>query len=244
MDPSPLWTTETAENGRVLIVTLDNPPDNSVTPEMLEGVGKALSALAADDGPDLAVLTGRGRVFSKGFDVGAIRAHEDPAAHRNSLLTCHDVLSRIAECPRPVIAAVNGHCFGAGLELAMACHLRLCAQKARLGLPELSRGLIPGLGGIHRLVALVGRAKALEWIAAGDLVTAEEAHGVGLVNRVLPRADFMSGVLSFAKAMLSVDQALIREVVRLTALAAVRGDQDSIVETIESVVRLSPPPAG
>lgn len=243
MDTSPLCTTETAEDGRVLVVTLDNPPENAVSPEMLQRLGEALDALAADGGPDVAVLTGRGPVFSKGFDLRVVHSHRDRAAHGSSLLVGNDVCSRLAESPKPVIAAVNGHCLGAGLELALACHFRLCAEGARLGLPELSRGLIPGLGGIHRLVRLLGRAKALELIALGDLVTAEEAHRIGLVNRVLPRTDFMSGVLSFAKAILSVDQVLIREVIRLTALATVKGDQDSVVETIESVLRLSPPPS-
>ena len=243
MDSSPLCTTETAENGRVLVVTLDNPPENAVSPEMLQRLGEALDALAADGGPDVAVLTGRGPVFSKGFDLRVVRAHRDRAAHGSSLLLGNDVCSRLAECPKPVIAAVNGPCLGAGLELALACHFRLCAEGARLGLPELSRGLIPGLGGIHRLVRLLGRAKALELIALGDLITAEEAHRIGLVNRVLPQADFMSGVLSFAKAILSVDQALIREAIRLTALATVKGDQDSVFETIETILRLSPPPS-
>jgi len=242
MNPSPPWTTETAENGRVLLVTLDNLPDNAVTPEMLGGLGTAMDALAADGGPDLAVITGSGRVFSKGFDVGAIRSHRTRGEHGSSLLLCNDACSRIVECPKPVIAAVNGHCFGAGLELALACDLRLCVEKARLGLPELSRGLIPGLGGVHRLVRLVGKAKALELIALGDLISAEEAHRVGLVNRVLPRPDFMQGVLSFARAMLAVDQSLIREVLRLAALATLRGDQDNVLDTVESVLRLSPTP--
>ncbi|MFQ5790505.1 MAG: enoyl-CoA hydratase/isomerase family protein [Acidobacteriota bacterium] len=241
MDTSPLCTTETTENGRVLVIALDNPPDNAVTPKMLEGVGRALDALAADRGPDLAVLTARGQVFSKGFDVGVIHSHGDRCSHRSSLLLSNDVCSRLAQSPKPTIVAINGHCFGAGLELALACHFRLCAEKARLGLPELSRGLIPGLGGVHHLVRLVGRAKALEFIAVGDLITAEEAHRVGLVNRVLPRAGFIENVLSFARAILSVDQALIRELIRLTAVATVEGHQDSVIETIESILRLSPP---
>lgn len=244
MDPSQLCATETAYNGRVLLLTLDNPPHNAVTPQMLEGLGKALDSLAADDGPDLAVLTGRGQVFSKGFDLDVIHSHADPSAHRSSLLLSNDVCSRLAECEKPTIAAINGACLGAGLELALACHFRLSVEKARLGLPELTRGLIPALGGVHRLVRLVGRAKALELIAVGDLITAEEAQRVGLVNRVLPRANFMESVLSFARAILSVDQALIRELIRLTALATVNGPQDSVIETVESVVRLSPPSPG
>ncbi|MBI4270374.1 MAG: enoyl-CoA hydratase/isomerase family protein [Candidatus Rokubacteria bacterium] len=235
---SPLCATELVERGRALVVTLDNPPDNAVTPSMLEGVAEALGVAAAEGGPDLVVLTGRERVFSKGFDVATIRSHRDQVAHRASLTRCNEVVNRLEAFPKPVIAAINGHCLGAGLELAMACHIRLCVEKARVGLPELSRGLIPGLGGIPRLTRLVGRAKALELIAAGDLITAEEAHRLGLVNRVLPRAGFMDGVLAFARAVLSVDQALIREVVRLSGAAPPAGHHDLLRE-VESAVRVA-----
>lgn len=223
---------ELAEHGRVLVATLDNPPDNAVTPAMLATVAEALGPVEADGGPDVVVVTGRGRIFSKGFDVGVVRSHRDRVAHRTSLAMCNDVVNRLEECPKPVIAAINGHCLGAGLELAMACHIRLCVEKARLGLPELSRGLLPGLGGVPRLARLVGRAKALELIAVGDLITAEEAHRVGLVNRVLPRSEFMQDVLAFARAILTVDQALIWEVIRLS--------RESVMESVESAVRLSP----
>lgn len=230
---------ERTEHGRVLVVTLDNPPDNAVTPTMLEGVAEALDMSVGEDGPDLLVLTGRGRVFSKGFDVEVVRAHRDRAEHRASLAACNDVVNRLEMCPKPVLAAINGHCLGAGLELAMACHIRLCAEKARLGLPELSRGLIPGLGGVPRLTELVGRAKALELIALGDLITAEEAHRVGVVNRVLPRSGFMEGVLAFARAILTVDQALVREVVRLSAAVSHTSRGESVMDTVERAVRLA-----
>lgn len=237
MTDSPFCQTERAENGRVLVVTLHNPPDNAVTPELLAELGRALDLLAADPGPDVLVLTARGAVFSKGFDVAAIGAHRDRAAHCASLLAANDVVSRLAGCRKPTIAAINGHCLGAGLELALACHFRLCAERARLGLPELARGLLPGLGGVDRLVRLVGQAKALELVALGDMIPADEAHRVGLVNRVLPRDGFPEAVLSFARAILAVDQALIREVIRLCTLSTTKGQQDCIADTIQSVVR-------
>lgn len=238
MEPSQLCTTETVENGRVLIVTLNNPPDNTMSPEMFRALGEAVDAWTAEGGPDLAIFTGGGRVFSKGFDVGVIRSYADHAAHETSLLLTNDVCTRIAQSPKPAIAAINGPCFGGGLELALACHIRLCAEKARLGLPEVWRGLIPAMGGIHRLVRLVGSAKTLELVALGDLVTAEEAHRVGLVNRVLSRTDFMERVLSFARGILMADQALVREIVRLIAAAPVKDDQQNIIETIDAAVRL------
>ena len=238
MDASPLCATEVAENGRVLVMALHNPPDNAVTPAMLEGVAAALSM--AEGRPDLVILTGRGRVFSKGFDVGVVQSHRDGVAHRLSLARCNDVVNRLEACPKLVIAAINGHCLGAGLELAMACHIRVSTEKARLGLPELTRGLMPGLGGVSRLTRLVGRAKALELIAVGDLITAEEARRVGLVNRVLGPSEFMEGVLALARAILTIDQTLIREVIRLSA-ASLAGDCESVMDAVESAVRLAPP---
>lgn len=236
---SPRCATELAENGRIVMITLDNPPDNTVTPAMLERLSEALDVAVVEGGPDMVVLTGRGRVFSKGFDVDVVRSHRDRVSHRASLAMCNDVVNRLESCPKPVIAAVNGHCFGAGLELAMACHFRLCAEKARLGLPELSRGLIPGLGGVPRLAGLVGRAKALELITLGDLITAEEAHRVGLVNRVLPRSEFMEAVLGFARAILTVDQALVREVIRLSPAVSRTRHQESLMESVDSAVRVA-----
>ena|SRR5437867_2124561 len=234
-------TAEVAENGRVLFLVLDNPPDNAVTPAMLSELAEGLDALVADGGPDLAVLTGRGAVFSKGFDVDVVRSHSDEDAHRESLAMCNDVVNRLEESPKPVIAAINGHCLGAGLELAMACHLRLCAEKARLGLPELSRGLLPGLGGVPRLAALVGRAKTLELVALADLIPAEEAHRIGLVNRVMPRDEFMVSVLGFARAVLSVDQVLVREVIRLSSPDSLRDRQADVLAAIDRAVRVGNP---
>jgi enoyl-CoA hydratase/carnithine racemase len=233
--------TELVENGRVLVLTLDNPPDNAVTPLMLEGLAEGLDSLAADGGPDLAVLTGRGSVFSKGFDVDVVRSHRDEDTHRASLAMCNEAVNRLEESAKPVIAAINGHCFGAGLELAMACHLRLCAEKSRLGLPELSRGLLPGLGGVPRLAGLVGRAKTLELVALADLIPADEAHRIGLVNRVLPRSGFMTDVLAFVRALLTVDQVLIREVIRLSSPDSPRDRQADVLAAIDRAVRVANP---
>jgi len=233
-------TTELKEDGRVLVITLNHPPDNIITPETFRCLAAAVDALEAAAGPDLAILTGGGSVFSKGFDVAVVRSYPSSAEHGSALLGANDLCSRLAESTKPVIAAINGACLGAGLELALACHFRLAAQKAWLGLPELSRGLLPGMGGIHRLVPLIGRAKALELIVVGNFVTAEEAHRLGLVHRVLPRADFIDRVLSVARAILSVDQALVREAVRLIGLAAAGSSHDCAAETILSILRLPP----
>ncbi len=227
---------ESLRSGRALLLTLDRGPDNLVTPRMLSVLGGALDRFVDDGEASVAIVTGTGRVFSKGFDVDVIRAHSDAGQHRDMLLACNDVCSRLATSPKPIVAAINGHCLGAGLELALACHMRLCAPRAWLGLPELGKGLLPGLGGIHRLVHVVGRSRALELIAAGGFLNAEEAQRWGLINRIVSQDDFLDGVLGFVDGILSVEPALVREVVRLTERAETQSAQASVLETIESIV--------
>src|SRR5207253_10046002 len=108
------------------------------------------------------------------------------------------------------------------------------------GLPELGQGLLPGLGGIHRLADLVGRSRALELIAAGGFIDAEEAHRWGLVNRLVPRKTFMESVMSFVQGILAVDPRLVAEVIRLTARSAATTDQTSVLELIESIAGTLP----
>jgi enoyl-CoA hydratase/carnithine racemase len=224
------------EDGRILVVTLDHSPNNAVTPGMLEMLGEAVDRVEESSGLSLGLLQGTGRVFSKGYDVEVIRGHCTPGEHRQELHLGNDVCLRLANASKPWIAAINGACLGAGLELALACQFRLCAEKVRLGLPELGQGLLPGLGGIHRLTKLVGRARALEMIVAGVLVTADDAAKMGLVHRVI-EGDFEAGVKSFARGLLAVDVRLVQEVLRLTALAEWQGDRDCVMETIDAILR-------
>ena len=149
------------------------------------------------------------------------------------------VFNRISESGTPALAAINGPCFGGGLELALACHFRVCADKARMGLPEVSKGLLPGLGGIHRLARLVGNAKALEMVALGDLIPADEALRLNLVSRVYPRDDFMSHVRSLARTLLMVEPSLMSEVLHLVRRAAERTNQENTRAAVESFVRFS-----
>jgi enoyl-CoA hydratase/carnithine racemase len=229
--------------GRLLVIAIDHPPENRLTPSLLEELGAALEMLERD--MDAAVLTGTGAAFSYGFDLEVIRSWRDEAEARRDLESGNRLLTRLARFPKPVIAAINGHCFGGGLEIALACHFRLCAEKSRLGLPELSIGLVPGLGGARRLAALAGRAKALELIALGDLIPAEEALRLGIVNRILPRSGFMDGVRAFARALLMIDADLVREAIRLVGAAA-GGDEDAAAaDAVRSFLRFLPrPPAG
>jgi enoyl-CoA hydratase len=225
--------------GRVLTATLDNPPDNRLNNAVFAGLTEAIDRLESED-VDLLLITGTKKVFSKGFDVNVMQACRDHAELLRDLTLTNAVFNRLADSSKPVIAAIAGACLGGGLELALACHFRLCAEKARIGLPEIWLNLVPGLGGLHRLVKLIGRAKALEMVALGDLVTADEAFRLNIVNRVFPREDFMSHVSSFVKALLMADQRVVREVIRLAACSVTQGDQDCIRQEMESFARLAP----
>lgn len=228
---------ETIEDGRVLSVTLDHAPGNTITPEMMEVLETAVFQLEDSCSLRLAILQGSGTSFSKGFDLSVIGGRQNPGNHRQDLLLENDVLCRMAASRKPWIAAINGHCLGGGLELALACQFRLCAESARLGLPELGQGFLPGWGGVHRLTKLVGRARALDMILAGVFVSAQEALQSGLVHRVLPKQGFGDGVAAFVRGLLTVEPQLVAEVLRLTELAERLGDQDCVAATVESIVR-------
>lgn len=228
---------ETLVKNRILEVTLANPPDNRLTPAMVEGLYEATNRLEADD-VDMLLIWGSKRVFSKGFDVEAIKSYPGPSELRKVLVLSNAVFSRIARSPKLTIAAISGACMGGGLELAMACHLRVCAEKTRLGLPEVWINLVPGLGGFYRLARLVGTAKALELVALGDLITAEEALRLNIVSRVLPQQDWPQHVASFVGALTTADQKVIRHIIRMAALSETVGEEDNIREGAEIFVEL------
>jgi len=229
---------ELAATERTLEATLSNPPDNRITPEMVAGLDRAMDQF--ESGPqDVLLIQGAGRSFSKGFDVNRPGSEQASAAEvREALVRSNAVFSRIARSPKLTIAAIHGACMGGGLELALACQLRVCAEKTRLGLPEVWLNLVPGLGGVFRLAKLVGQAKALELVALGDLIGADEALRLNLVNRVFPRDDFPRHVASFVQALLVADPKVVREIIRLVSLSGTAGEDESIREGLESFSRL------
>ncbi len=236
MSTEPVCQSELIEEGRLLTLTLSNGPSNEITPAILTAIGRTIDELKAMPSVRAVLIQGDGKVFSKGFDVRVIEEYPTMAAHRRGLLLGNDVCSRIAASRLPWIAAINGHCLGAGLELALACHLRLGIEGARFGLPELSRGLLPGLGGVHRLTRLVGRAKALELILSGSLISGEEALHIGLINRLIPKNSFEDAVLAFALNVISVAPGLVADVLEIANTAECAGEEGSVVETMECVL--------
>ena len=236
LSAAPNCRAELIEDDQLLLLTLSNGRSNAITPSLLDEIGRTLDDVEAMGVVRGVVVQGTGSTFSKGFDVDVIENYPTATAHRRDLLLGNDVCSRISASRVPWIAAINGHCLGAGLEIALACHIRLGIEGARYGLPELSRGLLPGLGGASRLTKVVGRSKALEMILGGSLIDSAEAHRIGLINRLFPKSSFSDAVLAFARNVVSVEPELTAEVMQLTSAAEMTGHEDGIVETVERVL--------
>ncbi|WP_447974436.1 enoyl-CoA hydratase-related protein [Nitrospira sp. Kam-Ns4a] len=199
---------------RIATVTLDNPPSNVLNTAVLVELDHLFSTLEADRAVRVVVLTAAGRFFCPGADVKEIATLQ--TAHQGFEFSARGqaLLNRIERFDKPVIAAITGACFGGGLELAMACHMRVAAAGISLGLPEIKLGLIPGFGGTQRLQRIIGPSRAAELILTGEAITSEEALTLGLVNRVVPAQE----VVAQAKVLAG----LITNKGRLATQAALR----------------------
>ena len=157
---------------------------NALDDELLLELAMAFDLAESDVEVRALILTGEGRAFVAGADLSALAQISDGFAGREAALSGQDVMNSLAALPFPTIAAINGFALGGGLELALACDLRVAAPAAKLGLPEVTRGLIPGYGGTQRLQRLIGLSRATDLVLTGRMITAEEAFGFGLVNRL------------------------------------------------------------
>lgn len=196
--------------GAVAVVTVNRPSVlNALNAATLDELGRLFGDLGQDEGVRAVVVTGAGeKAFVAGADIRELAALNVSAAHEYAL-NGQRILATIETLGKPVIAAINGFALGGGCELAMACTLRIAADTARLGQPEINLGLLPGFGGSQRLPRLVGRGRALELLLTGAPITAEEAWRIGLVNRVVAAADLQPeartlAALLAAKAPLAV----------------------------------------
>ncbi len=172
-------------DGEVAIITVDRQQAlNALNQDVLYELGLAFDLAASDTEVRALVITGAGRAFVAGADIADLRDLGDSFAGRDTSLGGQDVANTLASLPFPTVAAINGFALGGGLELALAADLRVAAPGARMGLPEVGLGLIPGFGGTQRLPRLIGQSRALDLILTARHVAADEALQLGLVNRV------------------------------------------------------------
>jgi enoyl-CoA hydratase/carnithine racemase len=177
------------------IITLNRPPANAISAELMRDLEAALAEIEKDDTVRSVIITGAGdRIFCAGADLGSAFSG---GAVEDLIRLGHGVTRKIERFPKPVIAAVNGHALGGGCEIAMACHLRILKETARMGQTESNLGIIPGYGGTQRMARLIGRARALEHMILGTQLSAAECLALGLVNKLAKEGE----TLSEAKAM-------------------------------------------
>src|SRR5512146_387794 len=203
-------TTQTADSAKQLIqyrvedgvavITMDDPPANTYTYEMNRQLDECILKARMDNGVHVLVLTGSGdKFFSAGANIKML-ASVDPVFKYYFCLHANEMLLRLEHTPKLVIAALNGHTVGGGLEIAMAADLRIARQDAgKIGLPEVNLGVLPGTGGTQRLSRLVGKSKAIELIVTGNTFSFEEAKELGIINDIFDRENFMENVLEYAR---------------------------------------------
>ncbi len=190
-------------DARVTTITINRPDKlNALNDAVITELGEAAEQAARDDATQAVIITGAGsKAFVAGADIEELSAC-DPARAEALSRKGSSVFRRFETLPKPVIAAVNGFALGGGCELAMACHVRIAAENARFGQPEVKLGTCPGYGGTVRLPRLVGRGRAIELLTTGVMIDASEALRIGLVNRVVPADQLRAEAENLARTMI------------------------------------------
>lgn len=196
---------------RIATVTVNRPKSlNALNPATVRELSAAFAEIADRNDVGVVVLTGAGeKAFVAGADISEMR-HFNAVQALEFALFGQGVLERIERLPQPVIGAINGFALGGGCELAMACDILIAADTARFGQPEVNLGIIPGYGGTQRLPRLVGRNIAKEIVLTGEMITAQRAYEIGLVNRVVPQAELMGAARETAAKILSKGPVAVR----------------------------------
>jgi enoyl-CoA hydratase len=205
-------------DGAVSIITINRPKVlNALNGPTLDELSQIIDEADRDESVRALILTGAGdRAFVAGADINEL-AVQTPIGGREHARRGQALFDRIERLGKPVVAAVNGFALGGGCELAMACTMRIAADTAKLGQPEINLGLLPGYAGSQRLPRLVGRGRALELLLLGHQISAEEAWRIGLVNRVVPAAELMTEVKKTAQALASKAPVAVRYILDAVA---------------------------
>jgi enoyl-CoA hydratase len=197
----------------VSILTLNDPPANTYSYEMMQQLDRAILRARMDESVNVIIITGAGeKFFCAGADIKML-SEVTPTFKYFFCLHANETLSRLEQTPKLVVAAINGHCVGGGLEVALAADIRVARRGAgRMGLPEVTLGVLPGTGGTQRLARTVGKSRAIELMATGELFDFERAAGLGLVNQIFDAdtaASFMEQALAYARRFTTPDRAAL-----------------------------------
>ncbi len=216
--------------GTIALVTINRPEKlNALNHETLKELNEAFNQFRNDEKVDCVIITGAGeKAFVAGADIKELNQLVGVTGHEFAKFG-QSVFSNIENLGKPVIAAVNGFALGGGCELALACHIRLASDKAKFGQPEVNLGVIPGYGGTQRLTNLIGSGKAMEYILTGDMIDANEAFRIGLVNHVYNADELIPKAFELAEKICSKGQLAIR----LSVQAVKAADKMNIQQGLE-----------
>jgi enoyl-CoA hydratase/carnithine racemase len=228
-----------AAEGAIGYITLDKPPANSYDSEFMDEMGAAVDAAASDEAVKAVIVRSASkRFFCAGADIKAFLAN-DTAGNMAMIERGHEVLASIARIPKVFIALVEGHALGGGLEISLACDLRFGARGAyKLGVPEVTLGLLPGNGGTQRLSRIIGVPQALDLMITGRQISPGEAHALGILNRLFPASETAERTREYAEALAGGATAAIGEI-KLATYAGVDGRiADGLARERQGIARL------
>ncbi len=205
------------------VITINRPDKmNALNKDVIEELGKALDEVYNNADIKSAIITGAGaKAFVAGADISEFTSLDGAGGSELAKKGQDLVFNKVENCPKPVVAAVNGFSLGGGCELAMSCHFRIAAENAKFGQPEVNLGLIPGYGGTQRMTQLIGKGKTMELMMTGDMVGAAEAQALGLVNHVVPQEELMAKTKEILQKIQSKAPIAIAKVISCVNDAAV-----------------------
>ncbi len=194
----------------IALMEINNPPMNALSTPVLQDIKDTIAKALADNAVRVVIFTGFGKAFIAGAGINEIKALNTAKAGSTYLINGQDILNMIEKGDKPFIAAINGFCLGGGMELALACHMRLADESAQMGLPEIKLGIIPGYAGTQRTPRLIGRGRAYELVLSGNFITGSQAELYGLVNRAVPKGQAVEEAKKLAAPIAAKSRMAIR----------------------------------
>ncbi|MBA5628638.1 enoyl-CoA hydratase-related protein [Moheibacter lacus] len=206
---------------KIAVVTLNRPASlNALNKGLLEDISQFLDGARENDAIRTIILTGSGeKSFVAGADIKEFSDFNGQQGEQLAAKGQNDVFNKVENFPKPILAAINGFALGGGLELAMSAHFRIASENAKLGLPEVTLGLIPGYGGTQRLPKLIGKGRAAQMIFTAEMITANRAYEMGLVNEVVPQSELIERAKTIASKIISNSSTAIEKAIQVINLS-------------------------
>jgi enoyl-CoA hydratase len=198
----------------VALMEINNPPMNALSENVLDQIRDTLSKALSDNTVRAIVFTGAGKAFIAGADINELNKFQTAREGADWLIMGQELSNLFMNSHTPIIAAINGYCLGGGMEMALACHMRIADESAILGLPEIKLGIIPGYGGTQRTPRLIGSGRALELILSGNFINGSQAEKYGLVNRTVPKGTVVEEAMKLASAIASKSRINVQAALR------------------------------